>query len=60
VDPGRWQQRGDESVSMFESSGQQAPTKGLKKAVRDEKDQSKVWKRAVYFQRKLQEAGHDI
>jgi hypothetical protein len=57
VEPGRWQQRGNEKAEMFESSGQQAVTRGLKKAVREEMDQSKVWERAGYFQRKLQEAG---
>jgi len=43
VERGRWTKRGNEDVQQFNASNMMVPSKALKVAVRDEKDQQKVW-----------------
>jgi hypothetical protein len=43
VEAGRWQGRGRESGAKFDESNAQAPTKGLKLAVRKSMGQGEVW-----------------
>jgi len=56
VEHGRWTQRGDESPRQFSTSNAALPTKSLKLAVRDEKDQAKVWQEVAHAQTKLADA----
>jgi hypothetical protein len=53
VEAGRWTQRGHENATQFEISGEQAPTKELKIAVRSEKKQMEVWKNVAKAQDQL-------
>lgn len=53
VEQGRWEQRGSENARAFESSTDQVSSKDLKKAVRYEKDQGKVWNKVTETQNKL-------
>jgi hypothetical protein len=53
VEAGRWQQRGDEKPGFFQSSNQQAGTKGIKQAVRAEMSQTKVWETVDALQKRL-------
>src|SRR5260370_30757430 len=55
VEAGRWTQRGRENVTRFETSGAQAPTKGLKIAVRQNMEQQKVWENVYKTQNQLEE-----
>jgi len=50
VEQGRWSQRGEESVSTFNSSSELAATKPLKVAVGIRKDQSEVWQQVAATQ----------
>src|SRR5215467_8356302 len=43
VERGRWTKRGNEDVQQFNASNMMVPSKALKAAGRDEKDQQKVW-----------------
>jgi hypothetical protein len=43
VEHGRWTRRGNEPAAQFNSSNQAVSFKALKVAIRDEKDQSRVW-----------------
>jgi hypothetical protein len=54
VEAGRWTQRGRESVTSFDSSMDQAPTKGLKMAVRQDMAQQKVWENVDKAQKQLE------
>jgi hypothetical protein len=53
VEAGRWTRRGSESAANFDVSNNQAPTKGLKIAVRQQMAQGKVWENVADAQRKL-------
>jgi hypothetical protein len=44
VEQGRWQQRGQEQATQFNSSNDMVATKDLKMAAKQEKSQSSVWK----------------
>ncbi len=54
VEQGRWQQRGVENVTRFESSTQFVFGKSLKLAINSARDQKLVWKGVVEAQRKLE------
>jgi len=43
VEHGRWTRRGDENAAQFSSSNQAVSFKAMKVAIREEKDQSRVW-----------------
>jgi hypothetical protein len=43
VEHGRWTKRGEENDAQFSASKSALPAKSLKLAVREDKDQSKVW-----------------
>jgi len=53
VEAGRWTQRGAENVGRFEVSLNQAPTNGLKIALRKSKQQQEVWKNVDKTQMQL-------
>jgi hypothetical protein len=53
VEHNRWTQRGSESAAQFSASNAALPSKSLKLAVREEKDQSKVWNQVAVMQDKL-------
>jgi len=53
VEHGRWTKRGDEQDGQFSGSNRALPAKALKLAVRDEKDQSKVWAEVAKTQSRL-------
>jgi hypothetical protein len=53
VEAGRWTRRGSESAARFDESNAQAPTKGLKLAVRQQMAQGKVWENVADAQSKL-------
>jgi hypothetical protein len=53
VEHGRWTRRGDEQDAQFSNSRQALPAKSLKLAVRDQKDQLKVWEAVSETQAKL-------
>jgi hypothetical protein len=53
VEHGRWTKRGNEQADQFSSSNQSLPAKSLKMAVRDEKDQSKVWAEVAHTQARM-------
>src|SRR5439155_16684382 len=56
VEHGRWTRRGSESAAQFSASNAALPSKSLKLAVREEKDQSKVWNYVAVMQDKLRPA----
>src|SRR5262249_12819707 len=53
VEAGRWTRRGSESATNFGECNAQAPTKGLKLAVRQQMAQGKVWENVADAQSKL-------
>ena len=53
VEHGRWTRRGNEESAQFSSSTQSLPARSLKIAVREDKDQSKVWEEVAKTQTKL-------
>jgi hypothetical protein len=53
VEHGRWTKRGNEQAEQFSASTATLPSKSLKLAVRDEKDQSKVWAEVANTQDRL-------
>ena len=53
VEHGRWTKRGGEQSAQFGASNQALPAKSLKVAVREEKDQSKVWDEVAKMQSRL-------
>jgi hypothetical protein len=55
VEAGRWSGRGEESARTFAAGAAPAPTKGLKLAIRQGKDQHAVWENVARAQGKLGE-----
>jgi hypothetical protein len=53
VEHGRWTKRGNEQAGQFSASNRALPAKALKIAVREEKDQSKVWAEVANTQARL-------
>lgn len=53
VESGRWTQRGDESDKQFSSSKAVVTSNELRLAIREEKNQSKVWQEVSTVQRKI-------
>jgi hypothetical protein len=56
VENGRWQGRGEESVSYFSSSYSSLPAKDLKLATKYEQNQQKVWSKVAATRARLRES----
>ena len=55
VEPGRWTRRGSERADRFASSTDGLPTKDLKLAARQKRDQGEVWKEVAAARQELAE-----
>jgi len=55
VEPGRWTRRGSERADRFASSTDGLPTKDLKLAARQKRDQQEVWKEVATARQELAE-----